>query len=361
MLKLGMSRGGSSAQRRCFFCNTNIQTSRNSFTCDSCHQHNHYADDGSVMDTYAPVTDTSQLRYRGRSLALTNSTTNPFCSTCSTNQTLIHTLITNNQDEFAPDELERYRGSLELRYPPLCPSCKVVVDDTINGRNYRAKSRALGQWLAKSKGVTDDAPARMPQTGPVGQYSALVWYIRGVLWMANNGIYLSLHWYKYKYSSGKAFDVDARHCISIPLSILYAFWDPSWRRAQQQRRSGLVSVVRGRRVWIQAQMALWVERCVVLLALCLGVGWYNAHTALVLLCCEVGVQLLAYSRLDVMTMRQINLSVSKQPGVEGSDRAQMDTADMTDFTDGAADDLHHALSLDGRGNKLPIFVGLLAV
>ncbi|TIA82931.1 hypothetical protein E3P98_01120 [Wallemia ichthyophaga] len=416
---------GASAPRRVHHSNT-PHAHAISFTCASCHQHNAYGEDGEVQDVYAPVTAATQhqLRYRGRGRGVTadahthahtngeRESDSPLCRTCTTNQTLVHTLLTNNQDECDGDaQLQRYRHALETRYPPLCSPCKAMVDEIIQQRDYKAKSAALGGLLARSRGSgssgrnsnnnsnsnnnnnnnsnnnnnnnstsNNNSLKHSRSHSPVGRYSYLVWCLRGAAWVLNNALYWRLHWcaYKHWYVCGYGHAQDTlplslplTHPLAIPLTLLFACWDPSWGRAQKRRRRNGWVVVRGRAMWIRVQLLVWLERACLVLALALGLQVRSESgvsqvslrqtkhltlpfAPLTLLLFEVVVQAFALSRISVVGMRQLNLSStvgrggSEYAGVAASSTKDTPSTQPTDAA-AAADNLHHALTLGNLG------------
>ncbi|TIB93543.1 hypothetical protein E3Q18_04458 [Wallemia mellicola] len=282
--------------KQCHYCLEYLEVLNNNFKCTNCDQFNNYDDKGQLIDNYAPLVNKEALKYKAKPLTITQDTINPFCNSCSTNQTLIYSLL-SNYDNDNDDDLtgyNNYKNSIESRYPPICSNCQIIVNQTINKRNYKAKTKALGQWLEKSASLNDGSSNTLRNTTFNGP-------------------------------------------LAIPLSILYSFWDPTWLKVHNIRSKGQSLVLTGKRFWIQSQFIIWLERSLLLGSLAFQSSlekYYTSNLALSLLLLEI---------------------TSKQPTISKNDETQAKSYTNTpDFT---ADNLSSALSLsvDSKVKKLPIF------
>lgn len=239
--------------KQCHYCSEYVEVLSNSFKCTNCDQTNNYDDKGQLLDNYAPLVNKEALKYKAKPLTITQDTINPFCNSCSTNQTLIYSLLSNYDNDNDDDLIgyNNYKNSIESRYPPICSNCQIIVNQTINKRNYKAKTKALGQWLEKSASLNDDDSNTIRKTafsGPLGRYSKLAWFIKSILWLISNILYLSLHFSTFYYS--KRYSFNKFTLIAIPLSLLYSFWDPTWLRVHKLRSKGQSLILTGKKFWI---------------------------------------------------------------------------------------------------------------
>lgn len=163
--------------------------------------------------------------------AFPHQTSNPFCHTCRTNQTLQMNLLANYlpapsvcdrvgasewrltatsfQDPMCQALLEglpAYKASLDIRYPPVCATCLPSVQDDIQRKNHMARTTALGGWLRQTKGMIEAERRRVsnpdlrstihPKSGPpiITRPNLWVWRLQALLWALNllASLYVSL-------------------------------------------------------------------------------------------------------------------------------------------------------------------------
>lgn len=72
------------------------------------------------------------------------SAKSPFCTSCTTNHTIVINLLANYlPDEADPNYLEllsslsEYKDRLYKRYPPVCARCEPVAEEEIRKGDYR--------------------------------------------------------------------------------------------------------------------------------------------------------------------------------------------------------------------------------
>ena len=112
-----------------------------------------------------------------------------FCHTCQTNQTLLVNLLSNYLP--APDDpsydsrvaaLPDYTASLQLRYPPVCPSCLPAVEEEIKCKDEMARTRALAGAL---KASNPRGASGKNHNAKQKKANLRSWRIRGILWVIN--------------------------------------------------------------------------------------------------------------------------------------------------------------------------------
>ncbi|KAG8684751.1 hypothetical protein FRC11_011645 [Ceratobasidium sp. 423] len=115
--------------------------------------------------------------------------TNVFCHTCQTNQTLTMNLLSNYLPPSSDPsyskrlaEYPAYKESLYVRYPPVCANCQPGVDERIRQKDSMAKSAALGGWLQASARRSKSPGTGFGEKPPgTGTRQVVIWNIRGVL------------------------------------------------------------------------------------------------------------------------------------------------------------------------------------
>ncbi|KAG8898395.1 hypothetical protein FRC00_002865 [Tulasnella sp. 408] len=124
------------ANTNCFFCNTDIKPSppdpRN-FQCPHCSCWNRYDGRGVIISDEAAM---HQEQLNMSSYALRANYLPP-ASDPAYKQLL--------------EQLPAYKESLNLRYPPLCPSCAPAIEEVLERKNQMARTSVLGGWLRQSK------------------------------------------------------------------------------------------------------------------------------------------------------------------------------------------------------------------
>ncbi|PWN95031.1 hypothetical protein FA09DRAFT_332449 [Tilletiopsis washingtonensis] len=105
------------------------------------------------------------------------------CHTCRTNHALHMGLLAayypaacSAAEEQALDAaLPAYKAGLEARYPLLCDACRPSVEQTIHRRDRMSRASAMEGWLQRSRAAV--APVQV-----VRPMSAAIWALRGALW-----------------------------------------------------------------------------------------------------------------------------------------------------------------------------------
>ncbi|GAA5860473.1 hypothetical protein JCM8547_000313 [Rhodosporidiobolus lusitaniae] len=214
----------------------------------------------------------------------------PFCRTCLSNQALqLHLLASypspsssdseddshpshpssSSSDPFPP--LEEYRLSLDSRYPLVCASCAPAVEGTIRERDYRVKAQALG-WRLRESEKRREREERMSEkarkrAGRRWVVEGVVWRARGMLWMATGIVTVGWCCAALVHPDNPstflpAFLADKAH-LAMPLSLvslLWAFWDPTWDRSRNERARGRQVHVQGRTAYLALQMLTYLTR-----------------------------------------------------------------------------------------------------
>lgn len=114
----------------------------------------------------------------------------PFCRQCQTNQLIIRKAL----DEYLPDEddptyleraqnLEAYQAQLEKQYPPVCGDCEGLVTNLLHQANYKAKTRGLATFLAKSESQRAVLQKKTDASTRINLFEFAVWLVRGVGWV----------------------------------------------------------------------------------------------------------------------------------------------------------------------------------
>ncbi|KAE9408267.1 hypothetical protein BT96DRAFT_1030994 [Gymnopus androsaceus JB14] len=185
----------------------------------------------------------------------------PFCHTCETNQHLVLNLLSNYLPSPASPEyqkrlemLPQYTESLHERYPQVCDSCLLRVEDEIRRKDDMARAQALGGWLKQTKGKARQrrvsATLQERETLPKALF---MWRIRGCLWGTTLLLFITGYF-------AVLFDYRPFHRLSplqpvfplfMVLSILWTAWDPTYSSGRDVRSAGEKTVL---------QMILWVSR-----------------------------------------------------------------------------------------------------
>ncbi|KAJ1301618.1 hypothetical protein OPQ81_008865 [Rhizoctonia solani] len=246
--------------------------------------------------------------------------TNMFCHTCQTNQTLIINLLSNYLPPSSDPsysqrlaEFPAYKESLYARYPPVCANCQPGVDEQIRQKDSMAKSAALGGWLQASARRGKSPGAGFGEKPPgTSIRQVAIWNIRGALWLV-----MTLWW----------IFTDIKGCITYPLthkflpypnlpisalSIVWQFWDPTWKSFQRTRLQGHEARVEGKVTWLRCQGLVWMGRVVLSLVLRLqapfvtkGVFWFG-------LLLELLINLFAFRSIRIIRPPRIRLVASSR-------------------------------------------------
>ncbi|GAB1522659.1 hypothetical protein RhiTH_005781 [Rhizoctonia solani] len=153
-------------------------------------------------------------------------------------------------------EFPAYKESLYARYPPVCANCQPAVDEQIQQKDSMAKSAALGGWLQasarRSKSPGSGFGEKPP--GTIGR-QVVVWNIRGALWLGT-----TLWWLLTDIQGGLLYppppkSLPCPNLIIGVLSILWQFWDPTWKSLQRTHLQGHEARVEGKAVWVANLLA----------------------------------------------------------------------------------------------------------
>ncbi|KAG8885009.1 hypothetical protein FRB97_002516 [Tulasnella sp. 331] len=206
------------------------------------------------------------------------SSTNPFCHTCRTNQTLQMNLLSNylpasNDPMYQQllDNMDAYKSSLDVRYPPICSNCLPAVEKDIQKKDQMARSTALGGWLRHTKQRsalperartvsseirTDAYPQRRATTASAPWWKMLIWRTQGILWISivlasvlvsvSDCGFLSLSW-------------DISRLLRVA-SIVPMPWDPTISRMENAQQRGRQMEFRNRWAWTNHQRIQWAIR-----------------------------------------------------------------------------------------------------
>ncbi|CAE6416806.1 unnamed protein product [Rhizoctonia solani] len=269
--------------KTCHFCNTPVSGVQiGNFKCPSCGSWNMFDKNGRLVSDHPAMhdeafnTDSFARRASPNKNRLPSSfSTNVFCHTCQTNQTLTMNLLSNYLPPSSDPsyskrlaEYPAYKQSLYARYPSVCANCQPAVDEQIRQKDTMAKSAALGGWLQASA-----QRSRSPGTGfgekppGTGTRQVAIWNIRGALWLA-----MAVWWLVTDIQGGLTYPVPAKFLPypNIPISaasIIWQFWDPTWKSLQRTRLQGHEARVEGRVAWLRCQGLVWAGRIILTLAL----------------------------------------------------------------------------------------------
>ncbi|KAG8994265.1 hypothetical protein FRB94_007270 [Tulasnella sp. JGI-2019a] len=207
------------------------------------------------------------------------SSTNPFCHTCHTNQTLQMNLLSNylppSNDHMYQQllgNMDAYKASLDVRYPPICSNCLPAVEEDIRRKDQMARSTALGGWLRKTK-QRSVYPERRARTASVEtrrdayppHQTAEVSYSGWRLWMWR---FRAFAWILVAFTTLVVSFVDCRFLdlswdtnrILRALSLVPIPWDPTIPRVENARLRGRQLEFQNRWVWTNYQWIQWVIR-----------------------------------------------------------------------------------------------------
>ncbi|KIO29352.1 hypothetical protein M407DRAFT_21577 [Tulasnella calospora MUT 4182] len=271
-----------SANPNCFFCNTDIKpppSDPRNFQCPNCSCWNRYDARGVIISDEAAMHQ-EQMNMSSYALRASPSKnvipaitpTNRFCQTCRTNQTLQMNLLANYLPPTSDpaykqllEQLPAYKESLNLRYPPLCPSCTPAVEEVLERKNQMARTSVLGGWLRQIK-VECQRIAR----GGVETAGAVVVFDCGGKFVAKiSGIWLAIR------------------------------WDPTFAKIQKANLKGRQVRFVGRQSWESHQRQLWALRVI---ACCIYVwkgGNMNEVTAIAFLVLEISLLIVSVRSIDV--------------------------------------------------------------
>ncbi|KAL7412099.1 Ima1 N-terminal domain-containing protein [Mrakia frigida] len=172
--------------------------------CSRCDCWNGWDSTGETLTDHYAMHDPAENRPSFSKRATTPSTSfltppskSPFCTSCTTNHSLVINLLANylpdENDPSYPELLARlpeYKTSVFERYPPLCSNCEPTAEELIRKGDYRAKTSALNGFLnhsssihpsfvSTSSSVEDPSVVARSRTSPA---QTAVWHLRGLLW-----------------------------------------------------------------------------------------------------------------------------------------------------------------------------------
>ncbi|CAE6414323.1 unnamed protein product [Rhizoctonia solani] len=350
--------------RTCHFCNTSISGAHTGdFKCPSCETWNMFDRNGRLVSDHPAMHDEAlnvgsfaKRASPSKNRLPSSFSTNVFCHTCQTNQTLTMNLLSNylpaSSDPSYSQRLAEYpayKESLYSRYPPVCANCQPAVDEQIRQKDSMAKSAALGGWLQASArrgkspgtGFGEKSPIRQkdsmaksaalggwlqasarrgksPGTGfgekspGSGTGRVAIWNIRGVLWLA-----MSVWWLLTDIQAGLAYPL-APKFLSYPnlpigaVSIMWQFWDPTWKSLQQIRLQGHEARVEGRLPWLRSQGIIWVVRILLILALQFQASFLSRASFWGALTFELLINLFAFRSIRIIRPPRIRLVASSR-------------------------------------------------
>ncbi|KAJ2308346.1 hypothetical protein IWW55_000492 [Coemansia sp. RSA 2706] len=161
----------------CWFCNEKTRLPRSPSDCDT--KHNWHCDhcqnqnvrdrNGNIVDSHPDMYRESPIPARAQ-LPEHEPTQQLFCSSCQRNQELICQILS----AYLPDEddpeyqdryehAEEYEQSLKRRYPVVCRSCQVKVDQRLQQQSQWMYRRELASALHRSESARKFAPHMRPQ------------------------------------------------------------------------------------------------------------------------------------------------------------------------------------------------------
>ncbi|CAE6412994.1 unnamed protein product [Rhizoctonia solani] len=314
--------------RTCHFCNTSTSGIHGGdFKCPTCDSWNMFDKNGRLVSDHPAMhdemlnTDSFAKRASPNKNRLPPSfSTSVFCHSCQTNQTLIMNLLSNYLPPSSDPtyskrlaEFPAYKESLYTRYPPVCAKCQPAVDEQIRQRDSMAKSAALGGWLQASARRSKSPGSGFGDKPPraVGR-QVVIWNIRGALWLG-----VTLWWVLTDIQGGLTHPLLPKSLphpnlpISI-VSILWQFWDPTWKALQRTHLQGHEARVEGKVVWLRCQGLIWVCRAILMLALRFQASLVSRGVFWFALFFELVINLLAFWSIRIVRPPRIRLVASSR-------------------------------------------------
>ncbi|KAG8965521.1 hypothetical protein FRC03_000431 [Tulasnella sp. 419] len=235
----------------------------------------------------------------------------PLCQTCTNNQTLqIHLLSNYLPPRSDPtyqelhDQLPAYKASLDLRYPPLCPNCRPLVEEEIERKDHMAKTTALGGFLKQSRMKAqqrvrrrasqqlEQSQRRFYNRWTLNIRQLTVWRIQTVLWCLTTlssltcNILFAVVPLRPNYVPFRIPHSFALVPLAM-LSNLWSEWDPTYPFFLKAKHQGRDVKLIGRSSWVGHQRKLLVLRSAgAILCTCMD-GMLDQRTASALLAIEV--------------------------------------------------------------------------
>ncbi|CAE6470028.1 unnamed protein product [Rhizoctonia solani] len=314
--------------KTCHFCNTSITgIHTGDFKCPHCDSWNMFDKNGRLVSDHPAMHDemlnTDSFAKRAspnRNRLPPSFSTSVFCHSCQTNQTLIMNLLSNYLPPSSDPtysqrltEFPAYKESLYARYPPVCANCQPAVDEQIQQKDSMAKSAALGGWLQasarRSKSPGSGFGEKPP--GTIGR-QVVVWNIRGALWLGT-----TLWWLLTDIQGGLLYppppkSLPCPNLIIGVLSILWQFWDPTWKSLQRTHLQGHEARVEGKAVWVRCQGLIWTCRAILILAIRSQAPLMSRGGFWFALCLEFVANLLAFRSIRIIRPPRIRLVSSSR-------------------------------------------------
>ncbi|KAH7334377.1 Ima1 N-terminal domain-containing protein [Rhizoctonia solani] len=313
--------------KTCHFCNTSVSGLHGDFKCPSCETWNMFDRNGRLVSDHPAMHDEALNAGSFAKRASPNKnrlpssfSTNVFCHTCQTNQTLTMNLLSNylpasSDPSYAQRlaEYPAYKESLYARYPPVCANCQPAVDEQIREKDSMAKSAALGGWLQASARRGKSPGAGFGEKSPgagIGQVA--IWNIRGALWLA-----MTTWWLFIDIQGGLTYPLTPKFLPypNLPIgavSIMWQFWDPTWKSLQQTRLQGHEARVEGKTSWLRSQGIIWVVRALLILALRFQPSFLSRAFFWGALSIELLINLFAFRSIRIIRPPRIRLVASSR-------------------------------------------------
>ncbi|KAG8696470.1 hypothetical protein FRC09_008489 [Ceratobasidium sp. 395] len=186
-----------------------------------------------------------------------------------------------------------------------------------------ARSSALGGWLEASNRRNNQSSA---PGAPGAQTSALAnrmqvvaWNIRGALWI------VTLVWWLYVGIAGSIVYPNSppgplRSSVWAMLpSVIWQFWDPTWKMLQRSQSQGREVRVEGKTVWVRCQGMIWVVRLVLCIIFSLRLLEVPRSVFMVIAPFELIINLFAFRNLHIIRPPRIRLVASSRAPVPASE------------------------------------------
>ncbi|KEP50452.1 Ima1 amino-terminal domain protein [Rhizoctonia solani 123E] len=313
--------------KTCHFCNTSISDSHSrDFKCSNCGSWNMFDKNGRLVSDHPAMhdealnTDSFAKRASPNKNRIPSSfSTNVFCHTCQTNQTLTMNLLSNYLPSSSDPsysqrlaEYPAYKESLYARYPPVCAKCEPAVDEQIRQKDTMAKSAALGGWLQASARRSSPGTECGHKPPGTGTRQVVIWNTRGVLWLTT-----AVWWLLIDIQGGLTYPLSPK-ILPLPnlligaMSIVWQFWDPTWKSLQQTRLQGHEVRVEGKVSWLRCQGLIWVGRAFLTMALRFQASFMSKGAFWLAMFLELLINLLAFRSIRIVRPPRIRLVASSR-------------------------------------------------
>ncbi|KAL5639245.1 hypothetical protein ACGC1H_006675 [Rhizoctonia solani] len=311
----------------CHFCNTSISDSHTrDFKCPNCGSWNMFDKNGRLVSDHPAMHDEALNADSFAKRASPNKnripssfSTNVFCHTCRTNQTLTMNLLSNylppSSDPSYSQRLAEYpayKESLYARYPPVCAKCQPAVDEQIRQKDTMAKSAALGGWLQASARRSSPGTEFGQKPPGAGTRQVVIWNIRGVLWLVT-----AIWWLLTDIQGGLTYPLSPKF-LPLPnlligaTSIVWQFWDPTWKSLQQIRLQGHEARVEGKVLWLRCQGLIWMGRAFLTMTLRFQASFMSRGAFWLAMFLELLINLFAFRSIRIIRPPRIRLVASSR-------------------------------------------------